>query len=70
MNTVAHDDQGSPIPTCHWEIFRVAPAPVRHLGSLSVCRFRVDGSCIVALDDSAPTTPRTCLEPPVGAAPP
>jgi hypothetical protein len=70
MNTVAHDDQGSPLPTCHWEIFRVAPEPVRHLGSLSVCRFRVDGSCIVALDDGAPTTPRTCLEPAVGAAPP
>ena len=60
MNTVAHDEQGDPIPTCHWEVFRLAPEPVRHLGSLSVCRFRVDGGCVVGLDDARATT-HTCL---------
>jgi hypothetical protein len=60
MNTVAHNEQGDPISTCHWEVFRMAPEPVRHLGSLSVCRFRIDGGCVVGLDDARATT-HTCL---------
>lgn len=62
MNTVAHDDRGDPIPTCHWEVFRTAPEPVRHLGSVSACRFRVDGGCVVSLDDSARAAPPLCVE--------
>lgn len=53
MNTVAHDDRGDPLPACAWEVFAVAPRPVRHLGSLAACRFRVTDGCAVALDAAA-----------------
>jgi hypothetical protein len=62
LNTVAHDEAGAPIPTCQWEVFQTEPAPARHLGSLSVCRFRVDAGCVIGLDDdTAAGAPRTCL---------
>lgn len=64
MNTVAHDDQGAGIPTCQWEVFYVAPATVRHLGTLSVCRFRVDGGCVVGMGEGARAAPRVCFESP------
>lgn len=50
MDTVAHDDRGDPIATCQWEVFSIAPGDVRHLGSLSACRFRVADGCAIALD--------------------
>jgi hypothetical protein len=39
-----------------------APEPVRHLGSLSVCRFRVDGGCVEGLDEDANAIPHACLD--------
>lgn len=61
MNSVAHDDRGDPLPACRWEVFRVAPGPVRHLGTLSTCRFRVAGRCAVALADTT-RAPPVCAE--------
>lgn len=41
MNTVAHDDAGTPIPTCQWEVFRLAPLPAAHLRTTGDCQLRL-----------------------------
>ena len=35
---------------------------MRHLGSLSVCRFRVNGGCVEGLDEDANAIPHACLD--------
>jgi hypothetical protein len=62
MNTVAHDEAGGRVPACRWEVFRVPPEPVAHVGSLLSCRLRVDGRCIFGLDPGDAAAPQACLD--------
>jgi hypothetical protein len=62
MNTVAHDDEGDPLPACIWEVFAIPPQAVRHLGTLSVCEFAIEKGCIYDLDQPQVSTPSLCID--------
>lgn len=62
MNTVAHDDEGRPLPACSWRVFHLQPSA--SAGSLHDCRFRIEKGCVTSLDEENGTLgQRTCMGP-------